>query len=273
MNNFHIIFLFICLIALKHPVTTHANQQPFGHDILLIINYNHAYYNSIPILRDLYSPWFPNIVFYGPKSHPDVHICQHHEGWFAYTGIADAMQRYPQFNGYLQVHDDCIINCWNFTRFDKNKIWQLGANPVDLSTDSLPNWLWWKKEVGYQAAQQFYAMLSEKCKETLKKNCGLNSVAWGYSDIVYFPGMYKNDVILLCSLSHTANLFLEIALPTFCRCLADQQTFEYVSGIALWDNKNLITSKYTKKLDYAHPLKLSDKNNIDFIKAQYKLKK
>jgi hypothetical protein len=263
----------VCLffVFLTHSVIGTEIRSSFGDDILLIINYNHPYYSSIPVLQELYSPWFPNIVFYGPRQHPGVHTCQHHEGWFAYTGITDAMQRYPGFNGYLQVHDDCIINCWNFTRFNKDKIWFVGAPMKASLVPNLGNWLWWKKDVGYPAAQNLFNMLPVQYKKKLDENFGPNSISWGYSDIVYFPASYTEDVVYLSTLCRKVNLFLEIALPTICACLTKKESIESINGVALWENKHLITAKYTKNIDYVHPLKLSQKENIVFIKKQYGL--
>jgi hypothetical protein len=34
---------------------------------LLIINFNHPFYNSIPFLEQIYGKEFPNIVFYGEQ--------------------------------------------------------------------------------------------------------------------------------------------------------------------------------------------------------------
>ncbi len=268
LNNFTIKLL--CALLLALTTTTLPTDLPYGNDILLIINYNFPYYASIPVLQEIYSPWFPNIVFYGPKPCPGVHLMRHHEGWYTYLTIADAMQRYPTFNGYLQIHDDCIINCWNFTRFNKSKIWFIDSpSNAQLTKQSLAGWEWWTQKVGYTAAQQFYDLLPQQYKNMLTRNCGANSISWGYSDIVYFPKHYAPDVIALCQLAKKSNLFLEIALPTICSCLAQKSDWEMVQGIALWENKDQITKKYTREIDFAHPIKLSSKENVDFVKRQY----
>ena len=46
------------------------NKRPVcpWNQTLLIINYNHNLYHTRLLLASLYSPWFPNIVFFGPIS-------------------------------------------------------------------------------------------------------------------------------------------------------------------------------------------------------------
>lgn len=40
-----------------------------------------------------------------------------------YTCVADIMEAYPNFKGYMAFHFDVIINYWNFPSFDKTKPW------------------------------------------------------------------------------------------------------------------------------------------------------
>jgi hypothetical protein len=83
-------------------------------DILLIINYNNPHYQSIDFLKEIYSPVFTNIIFYGEASHPEVHLISHHKGWWGHEVLKDAMIRYPGYSGYLCLQDDCFLNYWNF---------------------------------------------------------------------------------------------------------------------------------------------------------------
>lgn len=121
-----LIVILILLITFKSTYSN--NDLPYGNDILLILNYpcdsTENHYSSVDFLRNLYKPWFPNIIFYGPIESIDVNTFDYpHNGYFFHKSVADAMRRYPNFNGYLYAADDCVLNCWNFTRFDKTKLW------------------------------------------------------------------------------------------------------------------------------------------------------
>ena len=65
-----LIVILILLITFKSTYSN--NDLPYGNDILLILNYpcdsTENHYSSVDFLRNLYKPWFPNIIFYGPEN-------------------------------------------------------------------------------------------------------------------------------------------------------------------------------------------------------------
>lgn len=259
--------IFVCAFML----TTQCANENFFNDTLLIINYNFAHYQSIEFLKELYRPYFPHIVFYGPSPHNEVNLCNHHEGWFQYKILAHAMEKYPQFSGYLITNDDNVINPWNFTRFDKNKIWFSPTSPLLLVPNATTSWGWWQKPVGYQAMLNSYNAFAKKYKDTLKQNCD-NQVAvlMGMSDIAYIPARYKNEVIELCNIFIQHNTFLEIALPTLCACISNKNDWEIFNDVVLWgDNRRNARKFYNKSIDYIHPFKFSSLETQKFIKDQF----
>lgn len=250
-----------------------ASHHPIGKDILLIVNYNHPYYESIPFLKDLYHPYFPHIIFSGPKTfshhiHPQVELCDHDRGYYAYKALAPIMKKYPNYAGYLWINDDCVINPWNFARFDTTKIWCLPNNVVKLAPSERKGWVWWQKAIGYQAIKKVYAKLSPKHRATLLKSCGQNAISAGAAEVVYIPAKHKVDVIKLCELFAHENSFIEIAFPTLCCCLDEKKNWEILDGLWLEGDPHTII-KYTKKIDYFHPIKFSLKNNQKFIRTQF----
>ena len=84
---------------------------PFNN-VLLIINYNHAHYDSMALLEEMYKPYFANIVFYGPEEYPGVHQLSHYRGYFSYLCISDAMNRYPDFDGYFFLNIQMNLLNW-----------------------------------------------------------------------------------------------------------------------------------------------------------------
>lgn len=257
------------LAAVGIQTYNHLSQKTFCHahaDILLIINYNHPYYESIDLLRKIYRPYFPHIVFYGPEHHNDVEFCDHYEGWFSYKAIAQAMQKYPGYAGYLYIHDDLIINPNNFERFDKNNIWIDPFTKVnlELGLDAVKHWPWWPRTVGYSAIKKVYDKLEPSTRTMLADNIGDQMVVYGYSDIVYIPSSCVHEFIKLSNLFEQHHVFLEIALPSICASIMQKEHIEFFKGHAEWGGRNTRTL-FNKSLDYIHPIKLSSKSNREFI--------
>ena len=118
------------------------------------------------LLQEIYEPYFENIVFYGPKKHSGVHHFEHNKGYFSYLCIADAIKRYPNFDGYLFLHDDCILNAWKLKNIDTSRIWFCEmpyifgnkGDVIDLTRgeNAFPEWSWWKTEWGWKAVEKTY---------------------------------------------------------------------------------------------------------------------
>ncbi len=264
------IYFFILTIISQHAITT-GNYLPFGHDILLIINYNHAHFESVSFLKKLYEPWFPNIVFYGPGIYPEVNEFYHDRGYFAYAGISHAMEKYPGYRGYLQLHDDCILNCWNINKFDKSKLWvcyepeyfnsvRQGCGKINLEINGMTWWPWWHGHMGYSAINNAYHQLPIKFRSILEANCSSNAILVSYSDMVYIPREYKDNLTELTNIFHRSHVFLEIAIPTICGCLDSMNNWEYLKP-----KLGQTEHDYEPTVDAYHPLKLSNKNNREFI--------
>lgn len=272
-----IIFTFVisCLTSYTYSF------EPIGNEILLIINYNHAYYDSIPFLKEIYSPYFPHIVFDGPQYHPEVEYCDHHKGYFAYKILKTIMQKYPNYKGYLMVHDDCVIHPWNFKRFDQTKIWFSTTNKKSLTPDpikgliyfpcpyNLPDrWNWWDMQIGFQAIAKAYNNFPTKNRLILSLNCeNENTILFGFSDVVYIPAKFKDDVIELCTILEQSNAFLEIAMPTLCGCLDHIKNWEIFNGT----NMKPI-SYYSVDLDYYHAMKFSNLGKRQLVKNVFEQK-
>lgn len=262
---------FLSCLSLEYRVLD--ENRSFGKDILLIINYNYPYYQSIPFLKKIYRHYFPHIIFYGPKEDPSVELCKHFKGYFSYEALSLAMKKYPMFKGYLFVHDDCFINFWNLQRFDKDKIW-ICSGGLMVSRDLVDyngQWMWWKSIWGISAYRKVYCDLSSAYKSLLDKNFG-DKVLKKYSDVVYIPAKYQKETIELCNLCRKYNLFLEIAVPTICACLDYKENWEIISGIVLWkDKRKNPLEYYNKAKDFIHPLKFGSSPELcSFIEQQVK---
>lgn len=244
--------------------------------VLLIINYNHPHYESIPLLKKIYGEYFNNIIFYGPREHPDIHLYHHHMGYLSYMCIADAMQRYPDFEGYLFLMDDCILNAWLLEDYDTSKIWYssyefVNNNFTGTSVDikeglRASQWQWWTTKWGCKPMTKAFYKIPDRYKIILEQNSGPSHVVVAFSDVVYIPANYKDQFIELAPIFGNHDAFLETALPTIVNCLSSKSEW-------LWLNVN---NTYTRalqdfKLEFHcnHPIKLSKAQNRDFVEKLF----
>lgn len=248
-------------------------------NILLIINYNHAHYESIPLLKKIYAPYFKMIVFYGPKGHAEVNLYNHTMGYTSYMCIAEAMKKYPHHDGYLFLMDDCILNTWLLDNLDSSKLWfgQLAwvnnhdkGLPVNLEKgqNQLPNWEWWHHtRWGYPKIKKAYQEIPIHYKKRLSENVGTFHVVIGFSDFAYIPAHYKKQFIELATIFGKHEVFLEIALPTILNCLSPGKEWEWLSA------KNTYAhgcQDFNKEAILNHPIKLSSQTNRTFIESVFK---
>jgi hypothetical protein len=237
-------------------------SKPNLEKTLLVINYNHPYYDSIDFLKEIYSPIFPNIVFYGEKEDPRVNVFAHNVGWWGQGVLADAMTRWPNFEGYFCVQDDCFMNFWNFTRLDKNKIWLCDiANKLSLDTPQDFWWIAWNRDSGKPALLSAFNHLTPEQKERIAKSVGPGNTGFTYHDFVYVPGRLREGFIKQCAIFSDPKIFVELALPNILMSLEE---------VDKWERLNLSwgvsEAEYKTSFDWVHPIKFSKEQNRDFIK-------
>ncbi len=248
-----------------------ANQgEPFGRDVLLIINFNHPHYENIDFLENLYKQAFPNIVFYGPYQGQGVHAFGHCNGWYSYQVVADAMKRYPDYRGYLFLQDDCVMNFWNLYSYNKDKVWRPACAFVDIENSQAQNWSWWYAVCGYPAIKKTYQALPENYKNQLVKNGGAYRVPYGMSDVMYIPQHKSREFIALSELCFENKVFLELAIPLICSCLDDDSNEVILNVFFSWRlGLNKEFGLYKANDDFVHPFKFSDQKCRNFIEKQF----
>lgn len=248
-------------------------------NVLLIINYNHAHYDSIPFITNIYKEYFPNIVFYGPKQDRKVHYYPHNRGFFSYMCIVDAMRKYPDYEGYLFLMDDCILHAWLLEGFDTTKIWfsdilfhtQARGNPIDLALqEKATSWVWWAGEFGYKPMTRAFNDLPAAYKNQLAQNWGPNHVVAAFSDLLYLPARLKDQFIEVAATFGKYNAFLETALPTIISCISSKEDWLWLKGngtcMARYQNAWYL---HNVEVFFNHPIKLSQKENRNFVEKLF----
>ncbi|MBA3721051.1 MAG: hypothetical protein H0W88_01450 [Parachlamydiaceae bacterium] len=249
-------------------VESEKKINDYFKNVLLIINFNHPYYDNIEFLKEIYGPYFPNIVFYGdtpnPK-YPEINIVNHNGGYFIHKAISHAMQKWPNYKGYICCQDDCFMNFWNFTRLDKNKIWLHQYWTASLKSKD-HWWPWWNRPDGFFAAVKAHKKLPDQSRKMLEKNCGQNNFAFTWADFVYFPNKYRKEFIKTSQHFNKPNVFIEIAIPTIILCMEDYENIEKLNPCWGGTINSIDLASYSDAVDWLHPLKFSKIENREFIK-------
>ena len=277
--------LHVCIIAILSFFSFNLQSNIINYDVLLIINFNNPHYENILFLKSIYKDFFPNIVFCGDKKTDQVEYSYQGSmppynlrGHMSYKAIAKFMKKYPQYKGYLFVHDDCLINFWNLFRFDKNKIWI--SQPRYISFNDIV------REQGYRCWTEacfldiryllklFKKLSNQQYYNNLIKNkYGKQNLLWAFSDICYIPQKYSKDLILLDRYFNKENIIIELGLPMMLACLDDISNCEILQGLNFEekDRKNTkgLCSNYSSNYDWIHPYKFSNNEIKKFVKIKF----
>ncbi len=260
-------------------------------DVLLIVNFNHPHYQSIPFIRSLYQPLFPNIVFYGEKADPEVNQADLYFGVYCTRVIADALARFPNYKGYIFLQDDCMMNVWNFANLDLDRLWlaisrypYAGSNvdPPPPSWDPQfdkkegheefihasidgnyrEHWGWWVPHVyGLLSIQKAVPFLDEEALSRLVENVGKNTVVAQTCDMFYIPQRLRNRAIVLSRVFW--DVFYEIAVPMMFCCLDSIQNWEIMKMYWGFTQEHFLD--YRTDFHWLHPLKFSKEEHRDFV--------
>jgi hypothetical protein len=243
-------------------------QEKF-QDTLLVIHYNHPYYDSIPFLRGIYGDIFPNIVFYGEMADPQVTPIPTKHGYTFIRVVEDVLIHYPSFEGYLFLQDDCFLQFWNFAECDGDKIWYNPTQSADFqkapaTANSNAGWFWWNTEWGLKALRKVYPLLTAQDFIMLARNHGPNCVVGAVCDMFYIPKRLASKTLRLAPLFR--DVFCEIAVPTLLSCIEELQQWQHLSQ--LWAIPPIAFEQCEPSLHWIHPLKFSAQSNRDFVLQQ-----
>lgn len=260
-------------------------------DVLLIVNYNHSHYDSIPFIKELYKPLFPNIVFYGEDPHPDVNNAELYFGVYCTRVLGDALARFPNYRGYVFLQDDCMLNVWNFSQFDLDKLWlAISRYPYAGSNNDPPppswdpnydkkeghqefihasilgtyreHWGWWVPHVyGIQAVQKAVPYLEAQFLGQLEKNVGENIAVAQACDMFYIPQKFRKQAIVLSRIF--SDVFYEISIPMMFCCLDSIDHWEIMKMYWGFTQEHFLD--YRTDVHWLHPLKFSKDEHREFV--------
>ncbi|KAJ8509531.1 hypothetical protein ONZ45_g8318 [Pleurotus djamor] len=135
----------------RKPLRSHLFHTPESRkyhkfdDILLIVFFSHARYGAnLDLYKEVYSEYFPNIVFIGPASREDAGFAHSYDlivdsyqsdedlkdpnfykmaGRMAHHMLYTAMMEHTCYEGYLWAPFDTLLNIPRLELFDQTKFW------------------------------------------------------------------------------------------------------------------------------------------------------
>ena len=265
-------FLFV-LLSLFNVVFCETNQELKDKysNVLLVVNYNDPHYNSIPFIEELYSAIFPNIVFFGEFPHSKINVIHTERGFKFSRVIADVLDRFPEYIGYIFLQDDCFMNFWNYKRLDTDKFWfmsnstNFGFHHVDIDSKS-PDWWFGHPTVGMQQYKASLENLNSEERFLLEKNHGKNQGIGLGCDMFYIPRKFAKQALRLSLIF--SDVFCEISVPTIFSCIDDLSNWEKLEALWLTGSSEKMLPLYSPLYDWVHPLKFSCMEDRDFALKQ-----
>ena len=188
------------------------------------------------------------------------------------------------------MQDDIMMNTWNFSRLNRDKIWYgvsfrhaikdhpLGKLPASWDPNfdksktqgeffNYPRdawWGWFSEPFGLPLVEQLVAYhLAPQDLAILERNLGRGGRVGMVCDMFYIPQTVREDAIRLGHIFQ--DVFCEIAIPMMLSCLDNFKNWEILRGVwaynALFDGDNndvnKALSEYPAEADWVHAFKFS----------------
>ena len=262
--------LIFCSVANAQPTpVTRAQCHEKFKNVLLVINFNSPFFKNVSFLKQLYQGIFADILFYSDSKnaphHPEVTLFPTHKGWLLGEVVEDVLTKYPEYEGYIILQDDCILNVWNCLSFDLNKAWLPFATldaaksnyrwyqAANMEPGSLPPHSWDNK-YKYEAIRKAWEHFTPQEHENLAHNVGVNMAPAAQCDLFYIPQRLRKDVLRLNSL--LKETLCEIAIPTIFAALESINDWQQETTM-YWSTDWMQQVSYPTEFTCVHPVKLS----------------
>lgn len=260
---------------------TKSGLKPFAKT-LLTINFNHPFYDNIPLLREYYEPIFDNIIFCGPESNTkyNIIVIEGTKGHFGYKCIAEGIRKYPEYSGYLYVNDDMVVNWWTMFKQPRDRIWYgkdiINAAGANMDKPAPCCWQWWKTANALENCKISFDALKEKLasydgvnytKIFFDNTNGERLCLRAWSDFMYVPYRLSQVYLKLADEFYKNKVFLETAVSTILTILDKKRNRVNLDGMYLPDtfgDKDFqdgidFVKSYDIDRTFYHPVKLSVK--------------
>lgn len=255
----------ISLYMLAEHISKDTLHRNLKNNTLLIINFNKPHYENISFLQKTYGPYFAHIIFYGPTPDPRVHHYYPKKTYWmlSYGVLVDAMERYPQYDGYFWLNDDCALFIWNLMGLDLQKIWMSKPGFINISglekgTSNLNQFYespFWQCRSYSSKLIKVYQALPLALKNILINNYGEDTIPWGPAEGCYIPKKHCQNFITCAKLCLKEGIIVEQALHLILACLDTKERQETlnISWTETSINKNCTPHVHSKYELKRHP--------------------
>lgn len=246
-------------------------------------------------LHKLYSCFLPNIRMYSYCDKSDSKLADagmrclarpqgnlpryFNPSYYQYEFMAHAMETEPDFEGYIFMQDDVILNFWNFLgRHNFTKLWraddfpnplpdvwkQYSHIPVDNPNAASASVMWGLKYFGVTgpmlvnfvngfSAQEQQRLFSANSNSTPPQR----HVRMASCDMYYIPQQYRAAILPHMKRAREQLIFQEIAVPMIFDAVVPQHDHEIAPGAALDDGKDSAQKMalYNPCWDFYHKMK------------------
>ena len=265
--------------------------------ILLAVQYNNAYYDSIHMLTTFYKPVFGKVVFCGNHYDESINLIHSPDfnGYQGYNCLRKAIDLHPGYEGYLFTNDDALIFWWNLVKYNISKFWIMEdfLNPIrcyyDLTSGKSSGWSWWDSEkvpnlpnfCGRAISKVSFSSITKTGKdlnlktyiENRKFTCKKSNLCFcGFADTFYVPKSETKTFVFLSDIFAKEAVYLEAAVPTMMSFLINtrKKNYQILSGTIIGLVAGYRSESYTSgraiyehidlRKDYIHPVKFGSHN-------------
>lgn len=261
-------------------ITKIQNMKKFDN-ILLVIVFNNPTYQNVKYLEMMWRVFFPNIVYCGGNieqfkrqtKNVDVPLMfveqKADNGQYYARCMVDTIEMGYDVDGYLYLHADSLLNVWQIYDLPLDRFWTSKPN---LISESLPDpYPEYKKPYGLKAYRKSLNELKNtdiaryrKFKETLNKNTGkTDGFYWMYTDLVFFPRKYADDILFFMNVFCRNKLHHEITIATTISALEHISNWYIINGTHLMNDnqRDHYEDFYDVSRHFLNPFKFPDDLN------------
>ena len=241
---------------------------------LLVVFFNWPRYESLPYVDLLYRPFFPLIVYCGPKlpkfdrfpllfdssRNLKYRFIRHHNsikhfsGAFSYECARNAMRMCSDVDGYLVTADDALFFPNVLRGFNASVAWlPERQQKYDVDTmkecegdacDNDPIWPWWER---YRSnilnmfeffENQTHSSVAQDCHRQLRLVSGGRRRLFGAMvDVYYIPRRLATQFVQLSQIMLRLEMFVEIAVQVMVMCLEEVGHVQRFPLFLSWDSR------------------------------------
>ena len=262
-----------------HAATGKDHRSGLLAKVLLVVIFNHHEYlaTSVQTLVDLWGGVFPNITYCSDTkvpNHPDmIHAPLMRHGKLMYQCTLAAMTQFEgQFEGYLFMGDDVLLNTSYISTLDTSAMW-IEPTAINLSTSDMTKdggWfkVWARKKPGGAESAVLLEANSSLASEDLAQ---LKDTGWVHAkcDAYYFPASAAAAIRYLAPIFLHHEIYFSNAIPTMMQLIRRRGVrIQHWHGLYKWPfhNDRFWWQKHLPKVvgkAYYHPFKLTrfDRSN------------